>query len=202
PTPPGEGMAPGTDRQRLASARWHEDVEISPVGGNPLNRTAPTPETSAHDPDAGPVVIDDFRNFGGLDVLVARRRHLQGCRQVRPELEAMHFPLAVSLRHFLVENPPPGRHPLHVAGSELTPISQTVAVIDASRQHIGDRLDPAVGMPGKSSAIVFRTIVAEVVEQKEWIELAGIPEAEGATQFHARTLDCRFGLNDSFDGSN
>jgi len=57
-------------------------------------------------------------------------------------------------------------------------------------------------MPGKSCAIVFRAIVAEVVEQEEWIELARIPEAEGATQLHACTLDCGFGLNDSFDGSN
>ncbi len=114
----------------------------------------------------------------------------------------MHSPLRISLRHLLVQNPAPGGHPLHVAGSELAPVPQAVAVIDASRQHIGDRLDAAVGMPGKSGAIVFRAIVAEVVEQEEWIELAGIPEAEGATQLHARTLDCGFGLNDSFDGSN
>src|SRR5205807_5352193 len=64
------------------------------------------------------------------------------------------------------------------------------------RRFPPDGLDAAVGMPGKSRAIVFRTIVAEVVEQEEWIELAGIPEAEGATQLHARTFDCRFGLND------
>jgi hypothetical protein len=57
-------------------------------------------------------------------------------------------------------------------------------------------------MPGKSGAIVFRTIVAEVVEQEKWIEFARIPETEGAPQLDACTLDCRFGLNDSFDGSN
>ena len=114
----------------------------------------------------------------------------------------MHFPLAVSLRHFLVENPPAGRHPLHVAGAELAPVPQTVAVIDASRQYIRNRLDAAVGMPGKSGAIVFRTIVAEVVEQEEWIELAGIPEAEGATQLHARTFNRGFGLDDALHGPN
>src|SRR5215467_5515710 len=114
----------------------------------------------------------------------------------------MHSPFCISLRHFLVQNPAPGRHPLHVAGAELAPVSQTVAVIDASRQHMRDGLDAAVRMPRKSCAIVFRTIVAEVVEQEEWIEFARIPEAEGATQLHARAFDCRFGLNDSFDGSN
>src|SRR6516165_1788261 len=114
----------------------------------------------------------------------------------------MHFPLAVSLRHFLVENPPAGRHPLHVAGAKLAPVSQTVAVIDASRQHIGDRLDAAVGMPGKSGAIVFRTIVAEVVEQKEWIELGGIPESEGATQLHACAFNRGLGFDDALYGPN
>src|SRR5262245_15433740 len=114
----------------------------------------------------------------------------------------MHSPLAVSLRHFLVENSAPGRHPLHVAGAELAPVSQTVPVIDAPCQHIGDRLDAAVRMPGKSCAIVFRTIVAEVVEQEEWIELAGIPEAEGATQLHACAFNRGFGLDDALHGPN
>src|SRR5262249_48934563 len=74
----GEGVPAGLDRQRLAPPRRDEDVEIARVGGNPLDRTAPTPEVSADNPDAGAVVVDDLRNFGGLDVLVARRRHLQG----------------------------------------------------------------------------------------------------------------------------
>src|SRR5437762_275014 len=38
----------------------------------------------------------------------------------------MHAPLRVSLRHFLVENSAPCRHPLHVAGSELAPVSRRV----------------------------------------------------------------------------
>src|SRR5215831_15451852 len=96
-----------------------------------------------------------------------------------------------------MENSAPRGHPLHVASAELAPVSQTVAVIDAARQHIGYRLDAAVGMPGKSRAIVFRTIVAEVVEQKEWIELARIPEAEGAPQPHARAFNGGFGLDDA-----
>src|SRR5262249_31642690 len=107
----------------------------------------------------------------------------------------------LSLRHLRVENSAPGRHPLHVASAELAPVSQTVAVIDASRQHIGDRLDAAVRMPGKSRAIVFRTIVAEVVEQEEWIEFACIPEAEGATQLHARAFNRGLGLDDALHRS-
>src|SRR5262249_2605989 len=87
-------------------------------------------------------------------------------------------------------------------GAERARVPQTVAVIDAPRQHIGDRLDAAVRMPGKSCAIVFRAIVAEVVEQKEWIEFARIPEAEGATQLHARAFNRGLGLDDALHGSN
>src|SRR5262245_17178465 len=57
-------------------------------------------------------------------------------------------------------------------------------------------------MPGKSGAIVFRTIVAEVVEQEERIELARIPEAEGAAQLHARAFNRGLGLDDALHGSN
>src|SRR5229473_8303126 len=148
------------------------------------------------------VVIDDFRYFGGLDVLVARCRHLQRRRQVGPQLEPVHAPLRVALRHFLVENAAPGRHPLDVAGAELTLVAQAVAVVDAARQHIGDGLDAAVRMPGKSGAIVLRTIVAEVVEQEERIELARLPEAEGAPQLHARAFDRGLGFDDALHGPN
>ena len=96
-----------------------------------------------------------------------------------------------------MENSAPGRHPLHVTGSKLAPVSQTVAVIDASRQHIGDGLDASVRMPWEPRAIILWTIVAEVVEQEEWIELAGITEAESATQLHACTFDRGLGLDNA-----
>src|SRR5262249_58276949 len=88
------------------------------------------------------------------------------------------------------------------AGVDLARVADLAAWTTAPRQYIRNRLDAAVGMPGKSGAIVFRTIVAEVVEQEEWIELAGIPEAEGATQLHARTFNRGFGLDDALHGSN
>jgi hypothetical protein len=110
--------------------------------------------------------------------------------------------LGVALRHLLVQDSAPGSHPLHVPGAQGAAVSQTVAVIDAARQHIGDGLDAPVRMPGKSRAIVVGAVVAEVVEQQKGIELARVAEAEGAAQLHAGALDRRLGLNDSFDGSN
>src|ERR1700730_14651204 len=114
----------------------------------------------------------------------------------------MHSPLRVSLRHFLVKNSAPGCHPLDVAGAELAPVSQAVAVIHASREHIGNCLDAAVRVPWKSRAVVVWTFIAEIIEQEEWVELARITEAEGTAQFHACAFDRGFGFDGTLNGPN
>src|SRR5205823_5919114 len=119
-----------------------------------------------------------------------------------PQLEAVHAASRIALRHFLMENAAPGGHPLHVPGTELAAIAQTVAVLDASGEHVGDGLDAAMRMPGKSRAVVVGIFVAEIVEQQEGIEFAGVAEAEGAAQSDAGALDRGLGLDDAFDGPN
>ena len=105
----------------------------------------------------------------------------------------MHAALRVALRHFLMQDAAPGRHPLHVAGAEIAAIAEAVAVLDVAGQHIGDGLDAAMRMPGKAGAIFVRPVVAEIVEQQERIELGGVAEAEGAAQMHAGAFDGRLG---------
>src|SRR5580658_3446039 len=56
-------------------------------------------------------------------------------------------------------------------------------------------------MPGKTGAIVVRPVVAEIVEQQERIELAGIAEAEGAAKLYAGALDGGLRSDDAFDCS-
>ena len=56
-------------------------------------------------------------------------------------------------------------------------------------------------MPGKAGEIVVGTVVAEIVEQQERIELAGVAEAEGAAQLDAGAFDGGLGLDDALDGS-
>ena len=45
--------------------------------------------------------------------------------------------------------PLPGGHPLDVAGAEAAAIAEAVAVLDGTREHVGDRLDAAMRMPRK-----------------------------------------------------
>src|SRR5947209_7890038 len=87
-----------------------------------------------------------------------------------------------------VASPPAGscaRRPLQFAGAELAAIAQAVAMVDGAGKDVGDGLAAAMGMPGKTGAIIVGTIVAEIVEQQERIELARIAKAEGAPQLHA-----------------
>jgi hypothetical protein len=89
---------------------------------------------------------------------------------------------------------------LHIASGHFALVAETVAVLDRTREYVGNRLDPAVRMPGKSRNVIFRILIAEVVQQQEWIEILGFAEAEGALQLYASTLDCGFRLNDLFNG--
>ena len=106
----------------------------------------------------------------------------------------MHAADRVALRHFLMEDAAPGGHPLHVAGAEHAGIAEAVAMGDRAGQHIGDRLDAAVGMPGKAGQIVARPIVAEIVHHQERIEIRRVAEAEGAPELDAGALPAWVGI--------
>ena len=191
-------MALDFDRQRLALARRHEDVEITRIGGDAFDRAALAPEVAADDAHARAVIVDDLGNVGGLDVLIARRRHFQGRRQIGPELKAVHAALGVALRHFLMQDAAARRHPLHVAGIEIAAIAEAVAVLDGAGQHISNGLDAAMRMPRKAGAIIVGPVIAEIVEQKERIEFGRVAEAEGAVELDAGALDDGLRRHDAF----
>ena len=94
----------------------------------------------------------------------------------------MHAALLVALRHLLVKDAAARGHPLHVTCAHLAAIPETVAVLHRTREHIGDCLYAAMWMPRKPGEIGIGIVVAEVVEQQERIEIAGVAEAERAPQ--------------------
>src|SRR5256885_11010004 len=98
-----------------------------------------------------------------------------------------------------MENPAPGGHPLHVSCGHCALIAKTVAVLNGAGEHICDRLDAAVRMPGESGKIVLGIFVAEVIQQEERIELFGFAEAKGSLELHTGALDSGRRLNDLLD---
>ena len=56
-------MALGLDRQALAQARGHPDVEVTRISRNALYRTALAPEVTADDAYARAIVVDDLGYF-------------------------------------------------------------------------------------------------------------------------------------------
>jgi hypothetical protein len=53
-------------------------------------------------------------------------------------------------------------------------------------------------VPRKAGQIVGWIVVAEVVQQQEWIEFLGFAKPEGAFELYARAFECGLGLNDLF----
>src|SRR5262245_25272723 len=120
-----------------------------------------------------------------LHLAVAGVHHLALRREVGPELEARHAPLAVTLRHLLMDDPAPRGHPLHVPGRDDPAVAEAVPVLDIAVEDVGDRLDPAMRMPGEAAPVVLGILGAEGVEEQERIDLRELLMAEGPSQVHA-----------------
>src|SRR5262249_343500 len=134
-----------------------------------------------------------------LHLLVAGVHHLVTRGKIRPELEAPHPTLAVSLRHLLMNDAASGGHPLHVAGSDHPPVAEAVTMLHVACQHAGDRLHPPMRVPGEAALVLGRLVGTEIVEEEEGVELRDLLEAEGPPEMHARTLDGRLALPDLLD---
>src|ERR1700731_3463406 len=109
----------------------------------------------------------------------------------------MHPARKVSFRHLLMDDAAARRHPLNVAGRDGTAVAH-----DSSRQDIRDGFDPAMRVPRDPSQIILGNVVAEIVQQKEWIEVGCIAESESAAKMHASAFERRLGLDESLNGSN
>src|SRR6185295_7075815 len=113
----------------------------------------------------------------------------------------MHPPRRITLWHLLMNDPAADGHPLHITGTDDAVVAHAVAMLHGSRQHIGDGLDAPMRVPRKSCQIVFRNIVAKVVEQKEGIKVPGIAKTECPPQMHPGTFERRFRLAQSLNRS-
>jgi hypothetical protein len=72
-------------------------------------------------------------------------------------------------------------------------------VIHRSRKDVGYRLDASMRMPWKTGEVVLRVFVAEIIEQKERVELLGISKSKCAAKVHTgafnRGLSFNYSLN-------
>jgi hypothetical protein len=98
-----------------------------------------------------------------------------------------------------MENAAAGSHPLDITGSHAALVSEAVAMSDFTGEDVGDGLDAAMGVPGKSCDVVFGILVPEVVEQEKWIEFLCFAKPKGALQLDAGSFDGGFGLENLFD---
>jgi|GEM_PF-5133196 len=113
------------------------------------------------------VVIRHDRNLFGGHVLITRCRHLEAARQVGPKLKPVHLAAGITARHFLMQDPAAGGHPLHRARAQSPQVAQRIRMIDRTFEHIGDGFDPPVRMLGEAFLKVLRIVIAEIVKEQE-----------------------------------
>jgi len=79
--------------------------------------------------------------------------------------------------------PLPGSHPLHVAGGHFALVAETVAVLNRPGEHVGNRFDPAVRMPGKTRFVIRWILVAEIVQQQKGSNSLVLPKPKARCSF-------------------
>ena len=72
-------------------------------------------------------------------------------------------------------------------------------MLDRACQDVGDGLDAAMRMPGKTGQIIRWIVVAKIVQQQEGIEILGLAETKGTLQLDSCALQRGLGLYDLFD---
>src|SRR5215467_873845 len=181
-----EGVSRRLDRDGFSQAWRNRHIEVNRVRRDPVHGAGRPPKAPADDANLGSVVVCDYWDVGRLHLLVTRRRHLERRREIGPQLESMHPSVLVALRHLLMNDPAPGGHPLDVACADNATVPHAVAVLHRSGQDVRDRLDSTVGVPREACQVILRNVIAEVVEEEEWVEVGRIAKPERAAQSHAR----------------
>ena len=147
-------------------------------------------DLAGDDPDERAAVgRRDQRHLRCPQVLVARRGELLVPRQVDPELDPVEQPAArhEPLRRLLdVEDPGAGCHPLGVAVGDRPAATVRVLVLERAVHHVGDRLEPAVRVPGRALRLARRVVdLAHLVHVDERVEIGEVDMREGAANREA-----------------
>jgi hypothetical protein len=72
---------------------------------------------------------------------------------------------------------------LHVAGRHFALVTQAIAVLDGTGEHVRDRLDPAMRMPRESGQVITRVVVSKIVEEQKRVEVFRFAESEARCSF-------------------
>src|SRR6266704_929912 len=101
-----------------------------------------------------------------------------------------------------MDDAPTGSHPLDLTRRDGATVSKAVPVLDSAGKDVGNGFNAAMGMPGEAGEIIFRNVIAKVIQQKERVEFRSVSEAERAPQMHAGPFTRRLGFNQPLDRSN
>ena len=61
------------------------------------------------------------------------------------------------------------RHPLHIAGSEISGVPAIIFMTQAPIEHVRHRLEPTVRMGREAGQILVRNIRIKLIKHQKWV---------------------------------
>ena len=124
-----------------------------------------------------------------------RGLHFLARGKIQPQLKSAQAAFGL-LRHLRVNDAVGGRHPLHIARTQVAAITHMVLVAHVAIEHVGHRLEPAMRVCRKTGDVVVRIVRVKLIEHEEWIHVQAALAAEAAAQPHAGAVRRRHRLDD------
>ncbi len=156
-------------------------------------RAALTVELTGDGPDlSGAIGQLDGRDIGIEQCLIGRVGHLVLGRQIDPQLHHLQGAAGTGERvrvKLLVHDAGAGRHPLHIAGPNVTTGPGGILVLDLAFVDDGDRLESAVRVFAHAARTSGRAKLhrAGMVEQQEWADVLTMAVV-GKHRAHRKTV--------------
>ena len=71
-------------------------------------------------------------------------------------------------------------------------------MLDGASQDVRYRFNPAMRMPGEAGKLIAWIVIAEIIQQKERIEIFRLAKSESPLQADAGAFQCRLGSRNLF----
>src|ERR1051325_10642481 len=176
------------NRQHQSSVAGERHINISWLSDDPRDWSGCAVHAPGDDTNSGTAIAFDDRNLVRVNVLITRRAHLLLRRQVHPELKTRHA-FGPYLRHFFMQDPAPGAHPLQITRTDFAGIPYRISMPDGTREQISHRFDAAMRMERKTGLVIRRVRRLEMIEKQKWIEIIQRMSADTPLQSNAGALD-------------
>jgi hypothetical protein len=181
----------------LARVFWNKYVPKLSLNIEIVDRPLDPEILTPYDLDLAPFCSFDYWHIACAQITIARGAHLVFGREICPQLKAIHPTLGVWLWHLLMDDSASGRHPLYLTSMYGAAVSKAITVLGRTLQHVGNRLDPPVWMPGKTRQVLTGIVISKIVQHQKRIVIWFLMVTKDPLQVNSCPFEGRLcGFND------